>query len=76
MPESRLRSSFSVACLRQRASNSHWLQCRFNTSSGGELSVKSAVGVLGYRFFTSLANAERLTLSSNVAVAVHDLAEA
>ena len=75
MPDSRLSSSFSVACLRQRAWNSHWPQCRFSTRSGGELSAKSAVMSL-IRFRTSLAREESLHLQRGVAVAMHDLAEA
>ena len=44
IPDSRLSSSFSVACLRQRAWNSHWWQCRFSTRSGGKLSAKRKAG--------------------------------
>ena len=43
MPDSRLSSSLSLACLRQRVWNSHWPQCRFSTRSGGELPARSAV---------------------------------
>ena len=74
MPDSRLSSSFSMACLRQRAWNSHWPQCRFRTRSGGELSAKSAVMSL-IRFCTSLARDRSLHLQRGVAVAMHDLTE-
>src|SRR5450631_3329415 len=74
IPDSRLSSSLSVACLRQRAWNSHWPQCRFSTRSGGVVSAKSAVMSL-MSFRASLAKAEVLTLSVAVTVAMHDLAQ-
>ena len=62
MPDSRLSSSFSLACLLHRALNSHWPQCRFSTRPGGELPARSAVISL-IRIFTSLARADILTFS-------------
>ena len=62
IPDSRLSSSFSIACLRQRVWNSHWPQCWFSTRHGGELLARSAVMSL-IRFRTLLAKVESSPLA-------------
>ena len=75
MPDSRLRSSFSIAFCRQRAWNSHSAQCRFRTRSGG-VGLESSAAIFSTRFRTSPTRAEVFTFSAAVVVAVDDLAEA
>ena len=62
IPDSKLRSSFSIAFCRHLIWNSHSPQCRFRTRSGGEELDNNAT-IVSVRFRTSPASAEVFTFN-------------